>query len=160
MTERKKRLFNGFDVAVVLLVLGAAFVWFFVLNRAPAVEETTFDSRARYFIEVTDLTQDQIAAVTVGSGILEGSRHIPIGQVVEVTYSPFRLRVEDEETQSFRFEEVPGRYAMLVTVETEVVETVNAILAEGTLAIRGGMPINFTGPGFAFTDAFVLGWER
>jgi len=160
MAERKRRLFNGFDVAVVLLVLGAAFLWFFVINRAPAVEETSFDGRGQYFIEVTNLTPDQIAAVEVGAALLEGSRHIPIGQVVAVTYSPFTLRVEDETDQSFRFEEVPGRYAMILTVETEVVETAGTLLAEGNFAIRGGQQINFTGPGFGFADAFVLGWER
>lgn len=160
MAERKKRLFNGFDAAVVLLVLAAAFVWFFVLNRAPEVEETSFDGRAVYFIEVADLTPGQIAAVEIGAAVQEGARHLPIGHVVDINTRPHELRVEDEETQTISWDIVPGRYTMVLSIETEVVERANAILAEGEFAIRGGSPISFTGPGFAFTHAFVLGWER
>jgi len=160
MTERRKRLFNGFDVAIVLLVIAAVFVWFFVLNRAPEVEDASFDGKAVYFVEVTDLTPWQIAAVEIGDAVSEGARHLPIGRVVAVEYRPHELRVECEETRTISWDIVPGRYAMVVSIETEVVETVSAILAEGEFAIRGGSPLSFTGPGFAFTHAFVLGWER
>ena len=160
MAERKKRLWSGFDVAVVLLVLGAAFVWFFVLNRAPEVEETSFDGRAVYFVEVVDLTREQIEAVEIGAWVQEGTRHLPIGHVVAIDYRPHELRVEDEETQTISWDIVPGRYAMILSIETEVVERTNAILAEGEFAIRGGSSISFTGPGFAFTSATILGWER
>ena len=160
MAERKRRLFNGFDVAVVLVVLAAAFVWFFVLNRAPEVEETSFDGTATYFIEVTNITPEQIAAVEIGDAVREGAQHRPIGRVVSIETRPHETSVQDEETQTLSFQVVPGRYAMILRVETEVVETASAILAEGEFAIRGGMPLSFTGPGFAFTGAFVLGWER
>jgi len=160
MAEKRKRLFNGFDVAIVLLVIAAAFVWFFVINRAPEVEEASFDGKAIYFIEVPDLTLLQIAAVEIGDAVLEGARHLPIGHVAAVERRPHELRVDCEETQTISWDIVPGRYTMVVTVETEVVETPSAILAEGEFAIRGGAPISFTGPGFAFTNAWVLGWER
>ena len=161
MERKKRRLFNGFDLAVALVVLLGAFVWFFVINRAPEVEEETFaGTRAAYFIETINLTQEQIATVQIGDRLLEGSRHVPIGYVAGIEVRPHLVRIDDDETQTIDWQVSPERYAMILRVETEVVETHNAILAEGAFAIRGGSPINFTGPGFAFTDSFVLGWER
>jgi len=160
MEHRKRRLFSGFDVAVVALVLVAAFAWFFVLNRAPEVEAAFEGSQARYFIEVTNLTPEQVANVHVGDWLQEGSRHIPIGRVAAVETRPHVVRVEDDATQTISWVEAPGRVAMILTVETEVRETDRDIWAEGQYPIKGGEVFSFTGPGFAFTQAIVLGWER
>jgi len=158
--QERKRLFSGFDVAVVGFVLLAAFAWFFILNRAPEVEPAFEGSQARYFIEVTNLTPEQVANVNVGDWLQEGSRHVPIGRVADIQTRPHLVRVEDDEARTISWVESPGRLAMILTVETEVRETDRDILAEGQYAIKGGEVFSFTGPGFGFTQAIVLGWER
>jgi len=161
MTEKKRRLFNGFDVAVVLLIALGAFLWFFVINNTPVVETETFaGDTAIYFIEVPEITPEQADAVQIGDNLLEGAQHIPIGRVVGIEISPFELRVECEETQTIRFDDVPTRVTMIISVETQVVETERDIFAEGQYSVKGGARIVFTGPGYAFGNAFVLGWER
>ncbi|MCL2569201.1 MAG: DUF4330 domain-containing protein [Oscillospiraceae bacterium] len=158
---QKQRLFTGFDVALVAVVLLAAFAWFFILNRPAEVAETAFEgSHARYFIEVPNLTPEQVATVSVGARIQEGSRHVPMGQVVHIETRPFTVRLEDDETQTITWGEVEGRVSMILTVETEVHVTDRDILAEGQLVLKGGESIGFTGPGFAFAQAIVLGWAR
>ena len=161
MAEKKRRLLNGFDIAVVLLVLTGAFLWFFVLNSTPEVEEETFaGTQAVYFLETVSLTEEQIASVQIGDRLLDGARHVPIGYVVGIEVRPHQVRIEDNESQTISFQVVPERYAMILRVETEVEETRNAILTEGGIAIRGGQSVSFTGPGYGFTNAIVLGWER
>jgi len=159
--EQKRRQFNWFDAALVLLVAAAAFVWLFVWNRPATVEDETFSgSQVMYLIEVNNLTAEQIAKVEIGAALQEGSRHLPIGRVATMGYSPFLVRVDDHETQTITWEPVPNRYSMTIVVQTYVVETPDAILAEGTHPIRGGASISFTGPGFGFSGGVILGLLR
>ena len=162
MAEKKRFRFNWFDVAVVLLVLLAGAAWFFLFGRTQEVEATVAGEEgvAIYLIEVTNLTEEQAAVVSIGDSIQEGSQHIPIGRVVDIKHIPYEMRVDDDETQTIQFLEVPDRITMILTVETRVVETGSEILAEGEFAIRGGARLHFTGPGFAFGQSTVLGWER
>ena len=158
--QERKRLFSWFDIAVVAVVLLAAFAWFFVINRAPDVAPTFEGSQAVFYVEVTNLTPEQVASVQVGDWLQEGSQHIPIGRVADIETRPHVVRVEDAATQTISWEEVEDRLAMILTVETEVVETERDILAEGQFAIKGGLLFSFTGPGYGFTQAVVLGWAR
>jgi len=156
--EQKRRRFNWFDGVVVLLVLGAAFLWFFVINRTEAVDETFAGNRAVYYVEVTNLLDHQTEQVQVGDTLQEGSQHLPIGRVVAVEIEPFELRVGDDYNQIISWQPVEERYTMVITVETQVDETPTAIMAEGEVVIRGGATLHFTGPGYAFSDAVILGW--
>jgi len=158
--EKKKRLFSVFDVAVVLFVILAALVWVLILGRTPEVETTFAGSQARYFLEVQNLTALQAAEPQEGDLLQEGTRHLPIGQIVSVEISPHELRVDDHEAQTIQWEDAPNRYTIVITVETEVVETDGDILAKGEVAIKGGGLIHITGPGYAFANVVVLGLER
>ena len=159
--EKRKRLLSGFDIALVAVVLLGALAWFFVINRTPQVEGPVFEgSRAIYRIEVMDLTAEQAAAVQVGDRLQEGSRHVPIGEVIAIEIRPNQVRVDHDETQTIRWEDVEDRYVLLLTVETEVQVTERDILAEGQHPLKGGSGLHFTGPGFAFTRATILTIER
>ena len=156
----KKRRFSAFDIALVGLVIVAALAWFFVINRAPEVESRFEGSLVIYYVEVANLTPEQAAKVAVGDSLQEGSRHIPIGRVVQVETRPHRVRVDDEESRTIHWDEVEGRVTMTLAVETEVVETPQDVLAEGQFPIKGGLALNFTGPGFAFAQGIILGLQR
>ncbi|MCL2843127.1 MAG: DUF4330 domain-containing protein [Oscillospiraceae bacterium] len=159
--EQKRRRFNWFDGLVVLLVLGAAFLWFFVINRTEAVEEATFaGDRAMYYVEVTNLTGYQAAQVEIGDALRDAAQHLPIGRVVEIDIRPFEIRTSDDQNQVILWQTVEDRYTMILTVETEVEETPAAIYAEGEVIIRGGTTLHFTGPGFAFSGGTILGWSE
>ena len=159
--EKKRRLFNGFDIAIALIVLLGALVWFFVINRAPEVEAPTFaDNRAVYWVEVTSLTAEQVASIQIGVNLLEGAQHIPIGRIIDIEVRPHEVRVNDNQTHTISFLPIPDRYTVVLTIETQVVETDREILAEGQHAIRGGSGLNFTGPGFAFGNGIILGLDR
>ena len=157
----KKKWFNWFDVAVVcaVLLLGAA-AWLLFL-RAPVAEETPFaDGVATYVVEVTNLTPEQIETIEVGHWIRDGVRLTPIGHVVGIEQIPFTMRVEDYERQEVRFDPVAGRYTALLTIETPVVVTDRAILANGQFTLKGGATLHFIGPGFGFSNAVILTIHR
>jgi len=156
----KKRVWSLFDLAVVLLLVGGALAWVFIINRPPPPETSFPVGQARFLIEVQNVTMEQIEAVSPGDDLQDAVRHLPIGQVVSVTYDPHENRVHDHETETISWAVAPERYNLRIVVETEVTETEDAILAEGQVIILGGAPISFTGPGYAFTAGFVLGWER
>ena len=158
--EQKKRLFSGFDLFVILLVLLEAGTWFWMTNRS-AQEEAIFQGgRATYFIEVGNLTQEQLYPVQIGDSLLESSRHLPLGQIIDISIRPFELRVDDWETQTIRFEDVTDRYTLILTIETTVEETEQDILTEGGFAIKGGRPVSFAGPGYTFGGGVILGLDR
>jgi len=161
--QEKQRWFSGFDVAVVLLVLVGVLVWLFVLNREPAVEQPTFEGRAVYRIEVTFQPIERLQAVQVGDWIQEGTQNLPIGEVIGIEIRPHRVWVDSDETQTIWWEEVEDRYDMILLIETDVRETEREIWAGGPggeHVIRGGSTIHFSGPGFAFSGATILGLER
>lgn len=159
--EQKRRRFNWFDGLVVLLVLGAAFLWFFVINRTETVEEATFQGNtAMYFVEVTNLTEDQISQVQKGVMIRDAAQHLPMGRVWDIEVEPFTMRASDDESQVISWQPVEGRYTMTLTIETQVEETPAAIFAEGESIVRGGATLHFTGPGFAFSNGTILGWAE
>ena len=158
--EKKRRPFSGFDVVVVALVVLAAGVWIWNSNRGVEEESAFYGDHAIYHIEVRELTREQAGQIQVGDLLQEGSRHLAIGQVISVSILPFETRVEDWETQTVFFDEVPERYTVIITMETLVEETDRAVLTEGGFAIRGGSSLNFTGPGYAFSGATILSIER
>ena len=159
--EKRKRLFSGFDIAVVAVVVLGALAWFLVLGRDAPVAAPTFDGRTTYYIEVMSVTAEQIALVSIGDELQDGARHIPIGRVVAIDVQPHTLRVDDNETHTVSWGVVEDRYVMILTVETEVRETSRDILAEGQFAIKGGQhPLNFTGPGYAFAAGTILALAR
>lgn len=157
--EQKKRSFSGFDVAVVVIVIAAALVWFFVINRTPQVEGVMGDS-ATYYIEVQSLTREQVNMVQKGDLLLEGSRHLPIGEVLNVAVRPHEVQIHDHEAETIMWEDFPDRYTIILTVETEVTETEQEIRAGGEVLLRGGAGINFTGPGYAFSSGVILTIHR
>ncbi|MCL2588748.1 MAG: DUF4330 domain-containing protein [Oscillospiraceae bacterium] len=158
--EQKRKLFSGFDIAVVALVILAALAWFFVINRAPAVEPQFEGGVVHYYMEVPNLTPTQAEAVQIGDALQHGARHIPIGRVVDVEIRPHLARVDDSETQTIHWQEVEGRVTLILTVATEVTETDRDVMAEGQFPIKGGVILPFTGPGFAFAQGIILGLQR
>ncbi|MCL2563947.1 MAG: DUF4330 domain-containing protein [Oscillospiraceae bacterium] len=157
---KKKRL-NGFDIAVIGVILLGAGVWFFLANRTPPPpEEAIFaEGRATYTVEVPHLTPLQIAQVQVGDQLQEATGLIPIGQVISIETRPDEITVNDYEAQEIRLMPIEGRYVMTLMIETDVTVTDEAILADGRVLLRGGRGILFTGPGYAFSGN-LLGIER
>ncbi|MCL2368983.1 MAG: hypothetical protein FWC72_08290, partial [Oscillospiraceae bacterium] len=157
--EKKRRFFSGFDVVVVSLVVLAVLAWIFVINRTPEVEPTTVGEQGIFRLEVPQLTAEQVARVQVGDNLLEGSQHLPLGEVVEVRTEPHMLRVDNREERTINWVPWPDRYVLIITVSTSVIHTERELLAgEGQVVIRGGAGLHFTGPDYAFTHATILGW--
>lgn len=157
----KKRWFNGFDIGVVALVVLAVLAWFFILNRpAPPEQEVFAGTQAVFFLEVANLTPEQAQQISVGDRLIEGTRHLPVGYVQEIQWTPHEMRIDDDETQTISFVPLEGRYTLILSVVTEVVETDRDILAQGQVAIKGGQVLHITGPGYAFANGVILGWQR
>jgi len=154
--EKKRRAISGFDLFLILLALLAVAGWLWITNRPSDVEAVFYGSRATYLIELTDITQEQVDQVQVGDNLLEGARHLPIGQVVAIDVRPTEFWVPNWETQTNELQEVPDRFSMILTVETLVEEAAHEVLTEGGIVIRGGRSINFTGPGYAFAGGMIL----
>jgi len=159
--EQKKRRFNWFDIAVVAVVLLGVSAWFF-LNRAPAqVTDASFEEGlAIYYIEVANLTPAQVRQVRVGDSLRDAGRNIPIGEVVRIETGPYLVSVTDTETRTVRWEPVEGRLTMTLTIEAEIDVTETDILVEGQFSVKGGHIFSFSGPGYGFASAAILGLER
>lgn len=162
MAHNKKRIFNGFDV-FLLLALVAVLVgtWFFFSNRGTDDTVPVFeDNIAFYYIEIPSLTPWQIEHVSEGDWLRDGVRLAPIGHVYRIDVRPHEVRIDDGESGEIYFEELPGFYTMTLTVQTRVSVTERDILAEGQFPIKGGATVHFVGPGFSFASAIILGIER
>lgn len=158
---KKKRLLNGFDLALIALVLIAALGWFFLTNRTEAVEETHFTGdTAWFYLEVPNLNAWQASLVSVGDQLQENTRHVPLGEVYALEVRPQETRVDNHETQTISLEEIPDRYTLIITVQTNVEVTERELLAEGQVVVRGGSTIHIGGPGYAFGHCIILGWSR
>ena len=159
--DKKKRFFSAFDLCIILLVILAAGGWLWMNNRAVAEEDIVFHgSPAIYYIEVNNITREQVEQVRVGDNLLEGTRHLAIGQVIQIEVQNFEARVDDWPSQTISIQAVPERYTMILTVETMVEETEREVLTEGGVLIRGGRSISFNGPGYGFAGAVILRIER
>jgi len=159
--ERKKRAFSGLDVAVVVLVIAAALVWFFVLNRTPQMGGGSFSGDTiTYYIEVQNLTREQVEAVQIGDLLQEGERHLPIGEVLAISVRPHEVQIHDHENERISWMEFPDRYAIILTVETRITETEQEVRAGGEVLLRSGTAMHFTGPGYAFIHGVILTLHR
>ncbi|MCL2827943.1 MAG: DUF4330 domain-containing protein [Oscillospiraceae bacterium] len=159
--QQKKRSFSGFDIAVVVGILAAGLVWFFVSNQTPQIGGSSFTGDTiTYYIEVQNLTQEQVEVVRVGDLLQEGARHLPIGEVLAISVRPHEVQVHDNEAETIVWMELPDRYAIILTVETEVTETEREVRAGGEVVLRGGSTIYFTGPGYAFSSGIILTLHR
>ena len=160
MEQKRKRL-NGFDIAVMAVILLGAAIWLFI-NLVPTQtgEAVLAEGQATYFIQVMNLTPAQAEQVQVGDRLLEAGRNIPIGEVVEIETRPHMISVADSEARLVRWEPVEGRVDIILSVEAEVEVTERDILVEGQFAIKGGRIFSFTGPGYGFASAAILGLEE
>lgn len=159
--EQKKQRINGFDIAVVAVIVLGIFAWFF-LNRTPVQEvDIAFEEGvATYLIEVVNLTPEQAVQVRTGDSLHDAVRNIPIGEVIDVEIRPYMISVMERETKSIRWEPVEDRVDLILTLETEVEVTEQDILIDGQFSIKGGRGLSFAGPGYAFAGAVILSLER
>lgn len=162
MTEKRKRKINAFDVClIVLFMLVLAAGWFILFRGGGETIVTDLEGdTAIFFVEVTALTPEEKGQIEVGDWVRDGVRLFPIGYVRDITYLPHEMRIGNPETGEIYFEEVPGQYVMIVSIEANIRVTDRDILAEGQFPIKGGAPIHFVGPGFAFSNGIILGIQR
>ena len=157
--EEKRRRFSGFDLGVLVLVLLGAGVWLW-MGSSDGEETELSGEPVIYLIEVNNLTQEQIDPVQVGDLIQDAARFQEMGEIINIEVRNAEQQVNDWAARTIHFEEIPERYVMILTVETLVEETEQAILTEGGVIIRGGRVIDFVGPGYAFVGAVILRVER
>ena len=162
MAHTKKRKINGFDFFLIFaLILMMVAAWFFLFHRGADDSAPTFEGNvAFYYVEVTNLAPWQLAQVSEGDWVRDGVRLAPIGHVYSIETRPHELRIDNVEAGEIYFEEVPGFYTMVLTIQTSVTVTERDILAEGQFPIKGGATLHFVGPGFAFSNGIILGIER
>ena len=162
MEQKKRRFFSAFDVCLVLLIVLGAGVWLWLSSPAAEGEDMLFQGRpAIVRLEVAELTQEQVELAQIGDRLYDAARHdLFLGKIVDIEVHGFEVRVENWDSRVITIQEVPDRYTLILSIETEVEETEQSITTVDGIRLRGGRSINFIGPGYGYHGAIILRIER
>ena len=146
-------LINPFDVLIVAMVV--LLVWW--LNQFAAPQHVAADGGVlvRYTIELHDRPDGFHRDVETGRALVDGTRGLHIGTIIEVYATPFYQDAPDEAAGVFRRAKVPNREITNIVVEAWADITDYAILI-GQFQLRSGASImarSFSFAGEAFVGA-------
>jgi len=124
MNKRKLRI-NGMDI-VILAVIAAALallLYIFVWSAGPESTEQEYVDLV-YVLEVTSLEGQFQNLVQAGQPVLDAIKRGNMGTVVSTPHiTPMKKAEFDNDTRQEVYNEVPGRYRMLVSIEASAVVT-------------------------------------
>lgn len=124
MNKRKLRI-NGMDI-VILAVIAAALallLYIFVWSAGPESTEQEYVDLV-YVLEVTSLEGQFQNLVQAGQPVLDAIKRGNMGTVVSTPQiTPMKKAEFDNDTRQEVYNEVPGRYRMLVSIEASAVVT-------------------------------------
>ena len=140
MNKRKIRI-NGMDI-VILAVIAAALallLYIFVWSAGPEKAETEYVALV-YVLEVTGLEGQFQNLVQAGQPVQDAVKRGNMGTVVSTPQiTPMKKAEFDNDTGQEVYNEVPGRYRMLVTIEASAAVTEQAYTVGGQEVYVGAL---------------------
>jgi len=147
MNKRKIRI-NGMDI-VILAVIAAALallLYIFVWSAEPETAEAEYVDLV-YVLEVTSLEGQFQNLVQAGQPVQDAVKRGNMGTVRSTPQiTPMKKAEFDNDTRQEVYNEVPGKYRMLVSIETSAVVTEQGYVVNGQ-EIRVGSFMSLVFPG-------------
>ena len=137
---------NLFDAVVLLVILvaGAALVWFGLRGSADAVSQET----VRYTVLFQRMREGSGALVQPGDQLVDTIKNYRMGTVVSTEITQAQIQTFDQEEGVFRMVDVPGYEDVYVTVDSPCTTTVEELLLDGGYDLRVGQTTYVRGPGY------------
>ena len=148
MNKRKVR-FNFIDLLILLLVASAVFVilYVFVLSDRNASEPAQEEKTIQYVVEFLNVDERFDEIIKKEQPVQDAIRRKAMGTVVGVEPKDFEKITFSQNTGEEILSNAEGRRTIYVTIETKVVETKEAFMADG-VAIRVGEQYSLIFPEF------------
>lgn len=148
-------LFNFFDIALILIAVLIALL--LLLSNILGGEQGK-KLTVRYTIEVTGFQDGKEKLFSVGDSLLDVVKKYEVGKIVEVKLEPTVWSVVDYDANCYVNSPVPGQVTVLLTVESDALETEDAISLDGGFEIRIGQGVSLRTPALSFSGT-VIGIE-
>jgi len=154
----KKRKFNLFDGFIILVII-AAIVVLFAVNRNKGTTETEVGDTLRYLVEFVSITPETSEMIHEGDTIYTSTTKEKIGTVTSVEILDSTKQAIDYDTGRFVQSLEENKVAVHIWVEAPVTETDAALLIENTTSLKAGLTYGVLGPGYS-AAGYVLTIER
>ena len=154
----KKRKFNLFDGFIILVII-AAIVVLFAVNRNQETTETEVGDTLRYLLEFGSITPETAELFHEGDTLYISATKEKIGTVTSVEILASAKQAIDYDTGRFVQSLEENKVAVHVWVEASVTETDTALLIENTTSMKAGLAYGVWGPGYSGAG-YVLTIER
>ena len=148
MNKRKIR-FNFIDLLILLAAAAAVFVLLYVFVLSDRAQSADSEERTtvQYVVEILNVDERFSEVIRKGQKVEDAIRRKTVGTVVGMEAKPFEKITFDYQSGEEVLSEAEGRITLYVTVETSVVETDSAFLADG-VEIRVGEQYSLIFPDF------------
>jgi hypothetical protein len=157
--KKFKLKINALDTVIIVLALALGFAAYRLLNADRGGGLTAGRQvRIRYTIELTNLLEGTGALIQPGHDVIEIVEKHDVGTVLSSEVSPYVRNAVDLTRGREVLSEIPGRETARVTIEVTLTDTGRELTANG-LAIRAGIQLSVTGPGWGGTG-YITGIER
>ena len=164
MSEKRKIHWklNFFDCAVIVLVILAGGVFYFLSSRsssAPADAAASGTGTVRYTVELTGMRLEAAELVEVGDTLTEKTQKNTMGEAVSVEITPTEELTKDSINGVYHWVELPERYTATIVVEAQATFTDNEIKTTGGQVVRAGQSVRVNGDGWAGAG-YIVAVER
>lgn len=141
MTKRRP---NIVDIAILLVVAAVIILGvykFGVVNKQEfgGIDEAT--AKTTYTALIDEVRMATVNALHVGDKIFDEKTGVCIGEIKEVTHTPFTRNVLDSADQT-KTVEFPDRYSVRLTIEGAVIEKPEGYFVDGVAELKVNSEMN------------------
>jgi len=160
----KKTKFNLMDCLIILVLVAVIAGGIYVLGnlKGGSLGEGSQTATVRYTIELAkeeeEILNRFIAAAENQDSCYVGEKERAEAFIKEVTYTPAKLQTTDKKTGEVFWADIPDKYCINVTLESEGTETDSSITAGSGTALKVGVETSVKGKGYA-GYGFITGLE-
>ena len=141
--------FNLFDIIIILIVIALVAGFALYQTRSGSSGGTAGTQTVQYQVEITGLTEGTGDMIHEGDTIVDKVKKNGMGTVVASVFYPMTREVVDLETGNTLYNEVPGQYSALITIEAECSDSGSALTTDGGFVVRAGADASIIGPGYS-----------
>ena len=154
---KKRKYPNFIDIAFLILIIAVALAAYVVSHQNS--DTVTPTVQRSIVIELTELEPEMTDAIVPGDTVTETIKNQLLGTVTAVEATPFYESVFDEEAGICRKAEVPGKITLMVTVQSDTIESDSQISAASGFVLRVGTGVSCT-IGKLSGSGHIVGVER
>lgn len=142
--KEQKFRFNIIDLFLVLLICAAValVVYIFSSNGVERKNETT---TVQYQLEVQSMREEWQGLIQIGDKVFDSTTQTMIGEVVDVSYSPYVFIGFNDELGEVVYSDYPDHINMTVTISADAVKSADGYVVNGC-TLKVGEDITFRTP--------------